>query len=69
MTKAAALSFVDLLRPRDRVAIITFDDEVRVLSELTDDRARLRQAIEQIRTGEYTQVYEAVHTAAEEVLS
>ena len=67
--KAAASAFLDQLRPHDRVAIIAFEDEVRVIAPLTDDRARLRRAIEQIETGQFTQVYEAVQMAAEDVLA
>jgi Ca-activated chloride channel family protein len=66
--KEAASVFLDQLRPHDRVAVITFDDEVRVAAPLTNDRAQLRRAIEQIQVGQFTQVYEAVHTVAEDVL-
>jgi VWFA-related protein len=56
----AAISFIDQLRPEDRVLIISFDDEVRVLSEATSDRARLRDAIRRVRPGEGTKLYDAV---------
>ena len=65
LIKAAALTFVDQLRPRDRVAVVAFEDEVNVLVPLTSDRARIREAIGRLQTGQYTQVYEAVHTVAE----
>ena len=61
--KQAALSFVESLRPQDRVMIIAFNDSVEVLCDLTGDRERMRKAIDSIRPGEYTQVYEAVYTA------
>jgi VWFA-related protein len=63
--REAASSFLDQLRPNDRVALVTFDDEVRVLSPLTSDRDALRRAIAGISTGAYSQVYEAVHTVTE----
>jgi Ca-activated chloride channel family protein len=66
--KAAAHAFVDQLRPSDRVAVITFDDEVRVMCGLTNDRTVLRRAVDAIVPGAYTQVYEAVHTVAADVL-
>jgi Ca-activated chloride channel family protein len=63
--KEAALAFVDQLRPRDRVAVVAFEDEVNVLVPLTNDRDQIRRAIGRLQTGEYTQVYEAIHTVAE----
>lgn len=65
--KSAASAFLDQLRPRDRVALVSFEDEVRVLLPFTSDRARLRSALEALAPGEYTQVYEAVHTVAHDV--
>lgn len=66
--KAAALAFISNLRPHDRVMIVSFNDSVEVLSELTSDRARLTTAVESIKSGEFTQVYEAVYTAVWEKL-
>jgi Ca-activated chloride channel family protein len=65
--KSAASAFLDQLRPNDRVALVSFEDEVRVLAPFTSDRARLRQALASLVPGEYTQVYEAVHTVAANV--
>jgi len=56
----AAISFVNQLRPEDRVLVVSFDDDVRVLSEATSDRARLRDAIRRVRPGEGTKLYDAV---------
>jgi VWFA-related protein len=67
--KEAASAFLDEMRPHDRVSIVTFDDEVRVVSPLTSDREQLRRAIDTIQPGQFTQVYEAVYTAATEVLA
>jgi len=67
--KAAALAFLDNLRPQDRVLLVEFNDSVRILSELTSNREQLRRAINDIRAGEYTQVYEAVYTAVWERLA
>jgi Ca-activated chloride channel homolog len=67
--KTAALAFIDNLRPQDKVLLIEFNDSVRVLSELTNNREQLRRAINEIQSGEYTQVYEAVYTAVWERLA
>lgn len=56
----AAISFVNQLRREDRVLVVSFDDEVRVLSEVTSDRERLRDAIRRVRPGEGTKLYDAV---------
>jgi VWFA-related protein len=56
----AAIAFVNQLRPADRVLVVSFDDEVRILSEATNDRARLRDAILRVRPGEGTKLYDAV---------
>ena len=56
----AAITFVNQLRPDDQVMVISFDDDVRVLTEFTGDRSRLRDAIRRTRTGEGTRLYDAV---------
>lgn len=66
--KAAATAFLGNVRPRDRVMIVSFNDSVEVLSELTNDATQLAAAVQSIRSGEFTQVYEAVYTAVWERL-
>ena len=66
--KAAALAFLDNLRPQDRVLIMNFDDSVHVQCDFTSDRGVLRRAVENIQPGEFTQVYEAIYTAVWERL-
>lgn len=56
----AAIAFVNQLRPDDRVMVVSFDDDLRVLSEFTNDRYRLRDAIRHTRTGEGTRLYDAM---------
>ena len=56
----AAIAFTNQLRPDDRVMIVSFDDQIRVLSEFTSDRGRLRDAIRRTRPGDGTKLYEAV---------
>ncbi len=59
----AAVAFINQLQMADRVKIISFDDEVRQLSDFTNDRAELRRAIEAIRPGQGTRLYDAVRLA------
>ena len=55
-----AIAFVNQLRPADRVMVIAFDDQVRVLCRPTNDRRMLREAIHQAQFGDGTSLYEAV---------
>jgi len=59
----AAITFVNQLRPEDRVVVMSFDQRVRVLSRPTNNRAVLRDAIRQTSFGDGTSLYEAVHQA------
>jgi VWFA-related protein len=65
----AAIAFLDQLRPEDRVVVISFDESVRVLSEATNDRRLLRDAIRRTRTGGGTRLYDAVDLAIQQQLS
>ncbi|MDQ2938390.1 MAG: VWA domain-containing protein, partial [Acidobacteriota bacterium] len=59
----AAVAFVEQLQNADRVKIISFDSEIRALSEFTNDRAALRGAIYKTASGEGTRLYDAFETA------
>lgn len=56
----AAISFVNQLRPDDRVMVVSFNDDIKILSEFTTDRSKLRRAIERARTDDGTRLYDAV---------
>lgn len=55
-----AIAFVNQLRPADRVMVVAFDDTVRVLSQPTNNRRILREAIYQAQFGDGTSLYEAI---------
>jgi Ca-activated chloride channel family protein len=65
----AAIAFLDQLRPADRVIVVSFDDQIRVLSEATSDRAQLRAAIRRTHTGDGTRLYDAVDLVIRQQLS
>ncbi len=65
----AAIAFTNQLRPDDRVMIVSFDDQVQVLSDFTSDRGRLRDAIRRTRPGEGTKLYDAVDLVMNQQLS
>jgi VWFA-related protein len=56
----AAISFVNQLRPDDRVMVVSFNDDIKVLSEFTTDRSKLQRAIQRARTDDGTRLYDAV---------
>lgn len=59
----AAISFVNQLRPTDRVMVVAFDESIHVLTEPTSDRYKLRNAIRTAQFGDGTSLYEAVDDA------
>ncbi len=65
----AAISFVNQLRPDDRVMVVSFNDDIKILSEFTTDRSKLRRAIERARTDDGTRLYDAVDMVINQKLS
>ncbi|HSR70295.1 MAG TPA: VWA domain-containing protein [Acidobacteriota bacterium] len=63
----AAIHFVNALHPQDEVMVISFDDEVYFDSDFTANRDDTHRAIKSTRTGDSTQVYEAVWLALEQM--
>ena len=69
LIRAAAIRFVEAARPADRIAVIVFAGESKIVSELTADRELLRQRIETIDTARGdTKLYDATNYAMSEVL-
>ena len=58
--QSAAISFIDQLRPEDKVLVISFDEEVHMLCEATNDRARIYRAIRATKIATGTSIYDAV---------
>lgn len=56
----AAIAFVNQLRRDDKVIVISFDENIRVLSPATNNRNILRNAILRAQFGDGTSLYEAV---------
>jgi Ca-activated chloride channel family protein len=56
----AAIAFIDQLRPDDRVLVVSFGDNINVLTEATNDRYALRNAIRRAHNGGNTRLYDAV---------
>jgi len=76
LIRHAALSFIEALRPGDRVAIVAFNTKqdgdaklatVEVKAPLTDDRDELREAVEAIGTSNGTPFYDGLEKVAKEI--
>jgi len=63
-----AIRFVEQIHPDDEVMVISFDDEVHLETDFTSNRRGIERAIKRTRTGQSTQLYEAVYLALEEKL-
>lgn len=68
--KEEAIRFAAQLRPQDRVLVVTFSDEVLLLTEATNDRAVINAVIEaNAQTGNATRLYEAIDLLVRERLN
>ena len=68
--KEAAIAFAKQLRPQDRVLVVTFSDEVLLLTEATNDMAVISTVIEvNANTGSSTRLYDAVNLVIAERLN
>lgn len=56
----AAITFVNQLRHNDKVMVVAFDQKYRVLSQPTNNRSILRNAIYSTRFGNGTSLYDAM---------
>ena len=65
----AAISFVNQLRPDDKVMVVSFNDDLNVLCDLTTDRSKLERAIRRSHTGDGTRLYDAVDMVINRQLS
>lgn len=67
--EAAARFFREILRPdRDLALVIQFDSEVNLVQDFTQDPEALYRALDSLRAGNNTALYDAVYLAAEEKL-
>jgi VWFA-related protein len=66
----AAIAFARQLKPEDRVLVVTFDDEVLLLTEATNDQDLISAAITyNAQTGGRTRLYDAVDLVIRERLN
>ena len=64
----AAEAFINQLRPMDKIMVLSFDERVHILSNVTNDRYQLKNAIARAQFGDGTSLYEAVdHVLAQQL--
>ena len=56
----AAKDFVSKLGPQDFVAVVTFSDEVKILSELSNDKSRISSDLDGLEPGGATAINDAI---------
>ncbi|MBA2526800.1 MAG: VWA domain-containing protein [Pyrinomonadaceae bacterium] len=59
LIRHAADAFVEQLQSRDRVKVISFDDQIHDLNDFTNDRGAIKAAIYRTRSGQGTKLYDA----------
>jgi VWFA-related protein len=67
--QSEAINFISQLRPDDKVMVVSFDNNIKIQSELTTDRGKLQRAIQRTHTGEGTRLYDAVDMVINQQLS
>src|SRR4029078_2305782 len=68
--REAEIAFAKQLRPQDRVLIVSFNDEVLLLTEATNDLSLVETVIEEgVNTGSSTRLYDAVDLTIRERLN
>ncbi|MFZ1702649.1 MAG: VWA domain-containing protein [Pyrinomonadaceae bacterium] len=58
--QSAAIAFIQQLRPQDKVMVVSFDGDVHMLCEATNDREAISRAIKSTKVSDGTSLYEAV---------
>ena len=66
--QSAAISFIEQLGPRDKIMVVSFDQEVHMLCEPTNDRGQIYRAIRNTKIATGTSLYEAVDLVMNERL-
>jgi len=66
--KEAAEDFAGALSKNDRISIITFDDEIKLLLDWTNNSSLVRRSLAKVKLGLRTALYDAMYVAAADML-
>ncbi len=61
--KAVAREYLDQMRSGDQAGVISFNTQVRLLQDVTEDKVALTKAIDSIQAEDDTAIYDAMSTA------
>ena len=64
--KSAVETFAGKLGKNDRISIITFDEDVKLILDWTSDTKRVKKALSGVKAGLRTALYDAMYLAASE---
>lgn len=68
--RKAALAFIKQLLPNDRVMVVTFDEQVRFVSDFTNNHAELERAVKSVKSSYLTSLYDGIYrTITEKMVS
>ena len=62
-TKTAINSFIDILGEKDKAALVTFNNSAKVISELTNDKDKLKNLVGSMSADGLTSIYEGLREA------
>jgi VWFA-related protein len=68
LIREATRHFIEAARPSDRIAVVTFTTETKVVSPLTDDRAKLLESVNEIEGGGGTNLWDALKFTLDQVV-
>jgi len=63
----SAIEFLDQIHPDDEVMVISFDDDVYLDTDFTRNKETVERAIKMTRSGQSTQLYEAVYLGMQQL--
>jgi len=63
----SAIEFLDQIHPDDEVMVISFDDDVYLDTDFTQNKQAVERAIKMTRSGRSTQLFEAVYLGLEQL--
>lgn len=69
LIRKAAQRFVELARPADRIAVVAFTNEIRVVSDLTTDRAALTESIKNLEMKGGSRIWDALNYVYKNIIN
>jgi VWFA-related protein len=66
--KTFVTTLTESLKPQDKIQIISFNEELKILCESTNDKQIINKAVKKLEMGDGTSIYEAVETIFQKIL-